>query len=83
MVTSFESGHRFTWETRRPGLLMIASHELSPSGSGTRNVLTMEAKGVLAILLRPVLRRAILGALSQENLGLKKRCEEIARDRPA
>lgn len=83
VVTSFESGRRFTWETRRPGLRMIASHELSPAGAGTQNVLVMEAKGVLAFLLRPILRRAIREALSQENFGLKKRCEELSRVRKA
>lgn len=77
VVTSLERGRRFTWETRRMGLQMIATHEIAPAGSGAQNVLLMEAKGLVAILLRPVLRRAILRALRMENSGLKKRCEEI------
>lgn len=79
VVTAYESGRRFTWETRRPGLHMIATHEISRSGSGTQNALVMEAKGALAVLLRPVLRQTIRRALAAENLGLKKRCEEITQ----
>lgn len=79
VVTAFESGRRFTWETRRPGLHMIASHEIAPAGSGAQNTLVMEVNGILAFFLRPMLRRTILRALSEENAGLKQRCEEIAR----
>lgn len=83
VVTSFEDGRRFTWETRRPGLRMIATHEIFPERSGARNVLVMEAKGLLALLLAPVLRGVIRRALAMENQGLKQRCEEISRDRRA
>lgn len=79
VVTAFESGRGFTWETRKPGLRMIATHEISRSGVGTQNELVMEAKGALAVLLRPILRQTIRRALAAENLGLKKRCEEITQ----
>lgn len=64
---------------------MVASHEIIPLVLGTKNVLRMEAKGIIAMLLRPLLSYAIGRALAQENLGLKRRCEEIAKEgtRPA
>ena len=78
-VTEFGSGQRFSWETRRLGLHMTGTHELSPDGAGTKNVLRVEAKGVVAVLLWPLLRFAMRRALSAENRGLKARCEEISR----
>jgi uncharacterized membrane protein len=79
VVTEFEEGQRFAWETRRPGLHMIGRHEMHPESSGTRNVLHVHARGVVAVLLWPVLRFMMRRALADENGGLKKRCEEIAR----
>jgi hypothetical protein len=79
VVTEFEEGQRFAWETRRLGLRMIGGHEIAAEGSGTRNVLHVHASGAVAVLLWPVLRFAVRRALSDENGGLKKRCEEIAR----
>ena len=78
VVTDFEPGRRFAWETRRPGLRMVGSHDLTAEGGGTRNVLRVEASGWLAVLLSPVLRVAMRNALTDENLGLKARCEREA-----
>jgi uncharacterized membrane protein len=79
VVTEFASGQRFSWETRRTGLHMIGTHELYSDEAGTKNVMRVEAKGPLALLLWPILRPAMRWALSHENQGLKKRCEEMAR----
>lgn len=78
VVTAYERGRRFAWETRRTGLHMIGTHEISPEGSGTKNLLRVEANGPVAVLLWPVLTFAIRRALSDENQGLKKRAEEVA-----
>ncbi len=75
VVTELEPGRRFVWETRRTGLRMVGGHEIEPDGDGTRNVLTVEASGALAVLLWPVLRLAMTKALADENRGLKARCE--------
>jgi hypothetical protein len=82
-VTAFDPGRRFGWETRRPGLHMSATHELYPEGAGTRNVLRVEARGALALLLWPLLRPAMRRALAEENRGLKTRSETLARPAPA
>lgn len=75
-VTEFRDGERFAWETRRTGLHMVAAHEMTPDGAGTRNTLRVEATGPLALLLWPVLRWGIGRALRDENRGLKTRCEQ-------
>lgn len=75
VVTEFLPGKRFAWQTRRSGLTMLGTHDLSEDGRGTRNVLSVDASGSLALLLWPVLRLAMRKALSDENNGLKRRCE--------
>lgn len=77
-VTGFVPGEHFTWETRRPGLHFVATHRLAPEGSGTRNTLSVDAHGVLAVLLWPLLSMGIRKALADENHGLKTRCESDA-----
>ncbi len=74
-VTEFEAGRRFAWETRRFGLRMIASHEITAEGTGATSRLRVEATGGLAFLLWPILGPAIRLALAKENRGLKERCE--------
>ena len=76
VVTEFSSGRRFVWETRRTGLHMTGTHELAPQGAGTRNVLRVDAKGAVAVMLWPLLRLAMRKALADENRGLKARCEQ-------
>ena len=77
-VTAFDIGKRFAWETRRIGLHLIGTHDLQRAGSGTLNILTVEARGFLAVLLWPVLRPAMRRALVDENRGLKARCQQIS-----
>lgn len=80
-VTEFVRGERFAWETARPGLRMTGSHQMAPDGSGTTNVLRVEASGLVATLLGPVLRPLMRHALTKENCGLKARSEQTARAR--
>jgi len=78
-VTSVEPGRGFTWRTRVRGMGMVATHQLTPRGDGTRNELQIELTGLVALIAWPLLRGAIRRALRQENAGLKRSCEEIAR----
>src|SRR5262245_19552023 len=41
-VSNFIQGRLFTWEARSPGLFIIASHEVVPSGRGSTVVLTLK-----------------------------------------
>lgn len=76
VVTEFRAGRGFAWATRRKGLHMTGTHELAADGAGTRNVLSIEATGPLAVMLGPLLRWATRRALADENRGLKARCEQ-------
>lgn len=77
-VTEFEPLERFAWATTRRGMQMVATHEIMPEGAGTRNVLIVEAEGPLAVVFWPLLRSAMGRALSKENGGLKRYCEQRA-----
>jgi uncharacterized protein YndB with AHSA1/START domain len=79
VVTRFDPGQCFAWETKRAGLRMVGRHEISAEGGGTRNVLQADAHGFLAVFLWPVLRVALRRALMEENQGLKRYCEQVAR----
>jgi uncharacterized membrane protein len=79
VVTRFDPGQCFAWETKRTGLRLVGKHEISAEGGGTRNELRVHADGVLAVLLWPVLGVALRRALTEENQGLKKYCEQAAR----
>jgi hypothetical protein len=76
VVTEFRPGERFAWATCRAGLRLLATHELTAGSGGTRNVLSVQATGPLAMILGPLLRPALRRALAEENRGLKARCEQ-------
>ncbi len=77
-VTELIRSERFTWESRRPGIRIIATHEMTAAETGTRNGLRIEMSGFLARLLWPLIRVPVRRALEQENTGLKNRCEVAA-----
>lgn len=77
VVTELVLGRRFAWETRRAGLRMVGRHELLVEGDATKNLLSVDAEGPLAALGWVFLRPLMLGALRQENRGLKRRCESL------
>lgn len=83
IVTEYVHEERFTWESRRLGLRMAASHEVQGTPSGTSNTLRIEASGLVVAVLWPVFRLAIGRALTQENRGLKARCEAGSTSTPA
>ena len=76
-VTDFVACERFTWETRRIGLVMAATHELKSDGAGTSNTLRVVVSGILGTLLAPILRPLLRKALAEENAGLKQWCETV------
>jgi hypothetical protein len=79
VVTELQPQERFAWETRRTGLRMIGSHELTAVEGGTRNVLRVDVSGIIGVILWPILRFATRKALADENRGLKARCERQKR----
>lgn len=75
VVTDYQPDRRFTWESHIRGIQMIATHEVSASGSGTRSVLRLELSGIVARLLAPILVLPARRSLERENQSLKARCE--------
>lgn len=76
VVTRCDAGKVFAWETRRPGLRMVGTHEMRTAPPGTTNILHVDAHGPLAVLLWPLLLLAMRRALRDENLGLARYCEQ-------
>ena len=81
VVTALTRGERFTWESRVRGIQMIATHELTPHKSGTQNVLCVEFRGLVALLLWPLICVPARRSLQRENAGLKAKCEAISSAR--
>jgi len=76
-VTEFRQGRLFTWETQSAGVSTIARHTIQPSEHGCIVTHTIEQKGWLAWLLRPLLMGITQRYVRMEALGLKKRCEAL------
>ncbi|HET8864843.1 MAG TPA: SRPBCC family protein [Gracilimonas sp.] len=74
-ITEHIPNKSFSWETRRRGLYMKATHLLQPAESGTVNTLRLEASGFMSIIMWPLFRIATRHALRKENQGLKARSE--------
>lgn len=74
-VTDHAPGRRFSWESVRPGLRLVGTHDVAPDGAGASSRLRVEATGPLAVLLWPLLGPATRWSLRQENAGLRRRCE--------
>lgn len=81
-VTEFIAPRRFAWETRRTGLHMTGVHDVAPDAGGTRSTLQVHASGFLAVLFRPLLASAFRRAITAENAGLKRRCEQAVAHEP-
>lgn len=76
VVTTFEEGREFTWETRSPGVVTSGGHRITESsGESTTVELTLEMTGPLAGVAG-----LLLGAMSRRNVAaeaeaLKRRSE--------
>ncbi len=64
-----------SWASQIRGMTFVATHDLSGDDGEVENSLTLEVRGWLAILLRPILRRRLADALRAENEGFKRFCE--------
>ena len=59
------------------GIDMIATHELSSTGTDTDSVLRIEMRGFMTLLMWPLLRVLVPRSLESENIGLKSECESL------
>ena len=74
-VTALREGESFAWETTLRGMRMIACHEVKPADAGADNTLTLEARGLVAFLLSPLISGPSRQTIEKENSGLKAFCE--------
>ncbi len=74
-VTSLAGNQEFTWETRSPGALTVAGHEIAPLDNGCTVLLRVVQSGIFATLLRPWIARVTRRNVELEAQALKRRCE--------
>lgn len=79
VVTQWEPGVSFTWESRRPGVVTTATHVLTPTGNGDDRgcsaTLGIEWTGPFAGVARLVYGRLTRSYLAQEAEALRQRVE--------
>ena len=78
-VDHVEPGRAFRWSTKNMGARFVGTHLVEPTATGTRATLGIEASGVGAILMYPILAIALRGVLKKERAGLTALAEERAR----
>jgi uncharacterized protein YndB with AHSA1/START domain len=74
-ITSLREGHGFTWETRSPGVTIIANHFVEPASVGTRATLSLRFHGLLGPLIAWMTKGLNVRYLAIEAAGLKRRSE--------
>ena len=81
IVTEATPGRGFTWETKVRGAHTVAGHVIEPVDGGSRVTLSVEVRGFVAALLRPVLSRGVIANMKAEAAGLKRESEAVAAPR--
>ncbi|MEI7037625.1 SRPBCC family protein [Fulvimonas yonginensis] len=75
-VTALESGRRFEWRARSPGMTMVADHRVAPEGhQAVRVQLSFAFRGLLGSVLGMVYGDLARRYLQQEAQALKQRVE--------
>jgi uncharacterized membrane protein len=81
-VTEFASPSGFTWESRMPGVLMIAEHVVKPIGAEqTETTLTFSFQGLLGAIVGRIYGRISKAYIDTEAQSLKKRVESSVSSR--
>jgi hypothetical protein len=76
LVTELDDpGFSFTWESRGPGVRVIARHFVETSSAGSQATLSLRFSGILAGLLARLLHELNNRYLALEARGLKQRSE--------
>lgn len=75
VVTTIEEGRAFDWESRAPGLKVLARHALIPGVFGTRVTLSIQYGGLLGGLIGRLTASINKRYIALEADGLKRRAE--------
>jgi len=74
-VTTIDDGRSFDWESRAPGLRVLARHTLEPGVVGTRVTLSIQYSGLLGGLVGRLTAAINKRYIALEADGLKRRAE--------
>jgi len=75
VVTALEDGRAFEWESRAPGVRVLARHRVDPLPSGSRVTLSIQYSGLLGDLLGRLIAGISRRYIALEADGLKRRAE--------
>ena len=78
VVTSLQEGRGFEWESRAPGVHVLARHQAEPGGEGTRVMLSIQYRGIIGDLIGRLTAGINRRYLALEADGLKRRSEARA-----
>lgn len=74
-ITEWEPDRGFTWVSHGPGIAVRATHDIAPSGGGSRVTLSISQAGVLGRLIGRLTRGLTVRYVEMEAAGLKARVE--------
>jgi uncharacterized protein YndB with AHSA1/START domain len=77
-ITALDEGRGFTWETRSPGVTVVANHFVEPGALGTHATLSLRFAGLLGPLVGWMTKGLNNRYLAIEAAGLKRRSENPA-----
>lgn len=76
-VTTLTPPSSFIWESKMPGMLMIAGHTLKPTGTNQNELtLTFSFQGFLGVIIGRLYRSIVENYLATEAQSLKRRIEQ-------
>ncbi|MFN7984881.1 MAG: SRPBCC family protein [Vicinamibacterales bacterium] len=75
LVTAIDEGRGFDWESRAPGLHVLARHTISAGVAGTRVTLSIQYSGLLGGLVGRLTASINKRYIALEADGLKRRAE--------
>ncbi len=77
-ITNWEPGVGFEWESKVPGVVTTASHQLKITDSGVEIQLIIEFSGPLGGLIGRITDELTKEYFSLEAAGLKRHCEDTS-----
>ncbi len=78
IVTALDDGREFTWESRGPGIRVVARHLVEPSAEGSRVTLSIQYNGIIGNLFGRLTAGINRRYIALEADGLKRRAEAHA-----
>ncbi len=74
-ITAVDEGRSFTWESKSPGFVIVASHVIAPGGPGVTVTLSTDISGPVAPIIGALTAKIGKRYVAMEADGLKRRCE--------